>query len=256
MRETRAENGANGGDGAYDVAVVGYGSTGVTAANLLGAMGLGVGGSSPTRAQLNVGYEGRTYEDRWVVVDTKMLKPWPDHDRLRFRCDPARPAVGCPTPLGHHRWEFPILPGDDETYLTIDEAIHAMVGRYGIGRDGIEILRATRRSPNGRCSSAGSSPNGGVRSPGCATPCFRSWAACRAWPSGCRTPTGSPSPATAPDSRPVPAPAPPAAISRSPGSPHPTGHAYVYATASTGALLPPPPPGFVPAPHPAAGTMR
>ncbi|WP_258544048.1 bifunctional 3-(3-hydroxy-phenyl)propionate/3-hydroxycinnamic acid hydroxylase [Streptomyces ipomoeae] len=101
------------------------------------------GGSSLTRAQLNVGYEGRTYEDRWVVVDTKMLKPWPDHDRLRFRCDPARPAVDCPTPLGHHRWEFPILPGDDERHLTTDEAIYAMVSRYGIGRDRIEILRAT-----------------------------------------------------------------------------------------------------------------
>ncbi|MFE4575443.1 bifunctional 3-(3-hydroxy-phenyl)propionate/3-hydroxycinnamic acid hydroxylase [Streptomyces chartreusis] len=101
------------------------------------------GGSSLTRAQLNVGYEGRTYEDRWVVIDTKMLKPWPDHDRLRFRCDPARPAVDCPTPLGHHRWEFPILPGDDERHLTTDEAIHAMVSRYGIGPDQIEILRAT-----------------------------------------------------------------------------------------------------------------
>ncbi|MFJ9704985.1 bifunctional 3-(3-hydroxy-phenyl)propionate/3-hydroxycinnamic acid hydroxylase [Streptomyces sp. NPDC101234] len=101
------------------------------------------GGSSLTRAQLNVGYEGRTYEDRWVVVDTEMLKPWPDHDRLRFRCDAARPAVDCPTPLGHHRWEFPILPGDDEKYLTTDDAIHAMVSRYGIGRDRIRILRAT-----------------------------------------------------------------------------------------------------------------
>lgn len=101
------------------------------------------GGSSLTRAQLNVGYEGRTYEDRWVVIDTRMLKPWPDHDRLRFRCDPARPAVDCPTPLGHHRWEFPILPGDDERHLTTDEAIHAMVSRYGIGPDQIEILRAT-----------------------------------------------------------------------------------------------------------------
>ncbi|GHG90399.1 bifunctional 3-(3-hydroxy-phenyl)propionate/3-hydroxycinnamic acid hydroxylase [Streptomyces lanatus] len=101
------------------------------------------GGSSLTRAQLNVGYEGRTYEDRWVVVDTRMIEPWPDHDRLRFRCDPARPAVDCPTPLGHHRWEFPILPGDDETYLTTDDAIHSMVARYGIGPDQIEILRAT-----------------------------------------------------------------------------------------------------------------
>ncbi|MFE2416353.1 bifunctional 3-(3-hydroxy-phenyl)propionate/3-hydroxycinnamic acid hydroxylase [Streptomyces hokutonensis] len=101
------------------------------------------GGSSLTRAQLNIGYEGRTYEDRWVVIDTEMLEPWPDHDRLRFRCDPARPAVDCPTPLGHHRWEFPILPGDDEQYLVTDDAIHAMVSRYGIGRDQIKILRAT-----------------------------------------------------------------------------------------------------------------
>ncbi|MER7922321.1 bifunctional 3-(3-hydroxy-phenyl)propionate/3-hydroxycinnamic acid hydroxylase [Streptomyces sp. NPDC096057] len=101
------------------------------------------GGSSLTRAQLNIGYEGRTYEDRWVVIDTEMLKPWPDHDRLRFRCDPNRPAVDCPTPLGHHRWEFPILPGDDENYLTTHDAIYKMVSRYGIGRDQIKILRAT-----------------------------------------------------------------------------------------------------------------
>ncbi|MFJ1805678.1 MULTISPECIES: FAD-dependent monooxygenase [unclassified Streptomyces] len=101
------------------------------------------GGSSLTRAQLNIGYEGKTYEDRWVVIDTEMLRPWPDHDRLRFRCDPTRPAVDCPTPLGHHRWEFPILPGDDEQYLTTDDAIYAMVARYGIDRDQVKILRAT-----------------------------------------------------------------------------------------------------------------
>jgi 3-(3-hydroxy-phenyl)propionate hydroxylase len=101
------------------------------------------GGSSLTRAQLNVGYEGRTYEDRWVVIDTEMLRPWPGHDRLRFHCDPARPAVDCPTPLGHHRWEFPVLPGEDESELTTDEAVFALVARYGIGADSVRILRAT-----------------------------------------------------------------------------------------------------------------
>ncbi|MGW5134842.1 bifunctional 3-(3-hydroxy-phenyl)propionate/3-hydroxycinnamic acid hydroxylase [Streptomyces sp. NPDC004135] len=101
------------------------------------------GGSSLTRAQLNIGYEGKTYEDRWVVIDTKMLKPWPGHDKLRFHCDPARPAVDCPTPLGHHRWEFPILPGDDEQQLTTEEAVYQLVARYGISRDSIDVLRAT-----------------------------------------------------------------------------------------------------------------
>ena len=111
------------------------------------------GGSSLTRAQLNVGYEGRTFEDRWVVIDTRMLKPWPDHDRLRFRCDPARPAVDCPTPLGHHRWEFPILPGDDEQHLTTDDAVYELVSRYGIGRESIKVLRATVYSHHVRFAS-------------------------------------------------------------------------------------------------------
>ncbi|GAA3970937.1 bifunctional 3-(3-hydroxy-phenyl)propionate/3-hydroxycinnamic acid hydroxylase [Actinomadura viridis] len=101
------------------------------------------GGSSLVRAQLNIGYEGRTYADGWVVIDTEMLKPWPGHDRLRFHCDPARPAVDCPTPLGHHRWEFPILPGEDADRLTTDEAVYELVARHGIAEDGVRILRAT-----------------------------------------------------------------------------------------------------------------
>ncbi|MEU5893905.1 bifunctional 3-(3-hydroxy-phenyl)propionate/3-hydroxycinnamic acid hydroxylase [Streptomyces sp. NPDC047461] len=111
------------------------------------------GGSSLTRAQLNIGYEGKTYEDRWVVIDTKMLKPWPDHDKLRFHCDPARPAVDCPTPLGHHRWEFPILPGDDEKQLTTEEAVYRLVARYGVSRDSVEVLRATVYSHHVRFAS-------------------------------------------------------------------------------------------------------
>ncbi|MYS32953.1 3-(3-hydroxy-phenyl)propionate hydroxylase [Streptomyces sp. KhCrAH-43] len=111
------------------------------------------GGSSLTRAQLNIGYEGRTYEDRWVVIDTKMLKPWPDHDKLRFHCDPARPAVDCPTPLGHHRYEFPLLPGDDEEHLVTEDAVYRLISRYGIGRDSIEVLRATVYSHHVRFAS-------------------------------------------------------------------------------------------------------
>ncbi|MDJ0853118.1 MAG: FAD-dependent monooxygenase, partial [Myxococcota bacterium] len=37
------------------------------------------GGASPTRGLLGVGFEGRTYEDRWVVIDTKMKKTWPNY---------------------------------------------------------------------------------------------------------------------------------------------------------------------------------
>lgn len=111
------------------------------------------GGSSLTRAQLNIGYEGRTYEDRWVVIDTRMLKPWPGHDRLRFHCDPARPSVDCPTPLGHHRWEFPVLPGEDETHLVSHAAIWELLSRYGISAENVEILRSTVYSHHVRFAS-------------------------------------------------------------------------------------------------------
>jgi 3-(3-hydroxy-phenyl)propionate hydroxylase len=100
------------------------------------------GGSSPIRAQLGVGFEGRTYEDRWVVIDTKVVNEWPTHDRLRFHCDPARPAVDCPTPLGHHRWEFPVLPGEDEKELVTDAAVWRLLNKQGITENQVRILRA------------------------------------------------------------------------------------------------------------------
>lgn len=100
------------------------------------------GGSSATRAQLGVGFEGRTYEDRWVVIDTKVLREWPDVDRLRFHCNPDRPAVDCPTPLGHHRWEFPVLPGDDPDELVTEPAIRRLLRAQGIGPEQVEVLRA------------------------------------------------------------------------------------------------------------------
>ncbi|MHC1558285.1 bifunctional 3-(3-hydroxy-phenyl)propionate/3-hydroxycinnamic acid hydroxylase MhpA [Actinomycetospora sp. C-140] len=111
------------------------------------------GGSSPTRAQLAVGFEGRTYEDRWLVVDTKVEQTWPEHDRLRFHCDPQRPAVDCPTPLGHHRWEFPVLPGEDETELASEASVWRLLGRHGIAAEHVTVLRAVVYSHHVRFAS-------------------------------------------------------------------------------------------------------
>jgi 3-(3-hydroxy-phenyl)propionate hydroxylase len=100
------------------------------------------GGSSPIRTRLNVGFIGRTYEDKWVVIDTKVHRGWDSVDRLRFHCDPARPAVDCPTPMGHHRWEFPVLPGEDEQALVSHEYIWQLLRRHGRTPEDLEILRA------------------------------------------------------------------------------------------------------------------
>ena len=58
------------------------------------------GGSSAIRGQLGIGFGGRTFSERWIVIDTKVIREWPGHDRLRFHCNPARPTVDCPTRWG------------------------------------------------------------------------------------------------------------------------------------------------------------
>jgi 3-(3-hydroxy-phenyl)propionate hydroxylase len=99
------------------------------------------GGSSPIRTQLSIGFEGRTYEDPWLVIDANVKKEWPEVDRLRFHCDPERPAVDCPTPLGHHRWEFPVLPGEDRDELKSEASVWRLLARYGITDEHVEVLR-------------------------------------------------------------------------------------------------------------------
>ncbi|WKG05405.1 bifunctional 3-(3-hydroxy-phenyl)propionate/3-hydroxycinnamic acid hydroxylase [Mycolicibacterium sp. HK-90] len=100
------------------------------------------GGASPTRGQLGIGYAGNTYAERWVVIDTKVLSEWDGHDRLRFHCNPDRPTVDCPTPLGHHRWEYPARAGEDEQKLVSEREIWKVLQDQGISSENVEILRA------------------------------------------------------------------------------------------------------------------
>lgn len=98
------------------------------------------GGSSAIRAQLGVGFSGRTYAERWIVIDTKVIEEWPGHDRLRFHCNPERPTVDCPTPLGHHRWEFPVRDEEDERDLLNEAEIWKVLRGQGISEKNVAIL--------------------------------------------------------------------------------------------------------------------
>lgn len=98
------------------------------------------GGSSSVRGQLGIGFSGKTFSERWIVIDTKVTKEWPGHDRLRFHCNPTRPTVDCPTPLGHHRWEFPVRDEEDEKDLLTEEAIWKVITEQGVGKDNVQII--------------------------------------------------------------------------------------------------------------------
>ncbi|AQT81001.1 FAD-binding monooxygenase [Mycolicibacterium litorale] len=98
------------------------------------------GGSSAIRGQLGIGFSGRTYSERWIVIDTKVRQEWPGHNRLRFHCNPVRPTVDCPTPLGHHRWEFPVRDDENEKDLLHEEVIWKVLAGQGITKSHVDII--------------------------------------------------------------------------------------------------------------------
>src|SRR6478609_2211623 len=145
----------------YDVAVIGYGPTG---ANLLGHLGLKVlvverdpdvysraraisTDEEVMRVWQSIGLSERLQRDMLPdrplnFIDTEVLHEWDSHDRLRFHCNPTRPTVDCPTPLGHHRWEYPARTDEDEQSLLRRENIWKVLNDQGITSEHVEILRA------------------------------------------------------------------------------------------------------------------
>ena len=91
------------------------------------------GGRSTVRTSLGIEMEGRSFPQRWLVID---LRAHDGIDAFRhlpyfdFVCDPAMPTVSCPQPGGRHRFEF-MLADDDRTedFQTI-EAAHRLLARY------------------------------------------------------------------------------------------------------------------------------
>lgn len=67
----------------------------------------------------------KRYAQKWLVVDTVQ-----DQDKLvnvTFFCNPERPAVTVPAPKNRRRWEFMLLPGEDEKDLLPVEVIQKLI---------------------------------------------------------------------------------------------------------------------------------
>jgi len=96
------------------------------------------GGSSPIRTALGLGFEGETFTEKWVVVDT-LEDQFPD-DGIFFFCDPARPALTLPNAGGRRRWEFLVMPGDDEAEISSEAWVRARIAERR-GGEGFGIER-------------------------------------------------------------------------------------------------------------------
>ena len=65
------------------------------------------------------------YAQKWLVVDT--TQPEDTIDNITFFCNPTRPAVTVPAPHSRRRWEFMLLPGEDENDVLPVDVIQQLI---------------------------------------------------------------------------------------------------------------------------------
>ena len=97
------------------------------------------GARSPVRKALGVALDDLDFEEPWLVVDAEVEGPVsfppltgvPDGADLQrlsvMMCDPVRPATVVPGRGNHRRWEFMLLPGEDDAGMMRPERVAALV---------------------------------------------------------------------------------------------------------------------------------
>jgi len=100
------------------------------------------GGRSTVRRVAGIELIGSTAPQKWLVVD--VIDDDLDAPYSAVHCDPDRPVLVVPLPYGHRRFEFKLLPGDDEEALADpDRALRELIRpRYPAGSRP-RVLRST-----------------------------------------------------------------------------------------------------------------
>jgi 3-(3-hydroxy-phenyl)propionate hydroxylase len=111
------------------------------------------GSRSAVRKALGIRLDDLGFEEPWLVVDAEVDGPvrFPDLHGVPeaadlqklsvMMCDPKRPATVVPGRGNHRRWEFMLLPGEDDRAMMQPDAVAALVAPY---LDGVphRIVRA------------------------------------------------------------------------------------------------------------------
>ncbi len=112
------------------------------------------GARSVVRKQLGIALDDLDFEEPWLVVDAEVDGPvrFPDvwgvpaaadlQQLSVMMCDPQRPATIVPGRGSIRRWEFMLLPGENDEAMMRADAVAALLAPY---LDGVphRILRAT-----------------------------------------------------------------------------------------------------------------
>jgi 3-(3-hydroxy-phenyl)propionate hydroxylase len=111
------------------------------------------GANSFVRKTLGISLSDMGFHEPWLVVDAEVDGPisFPAFSGVRagadlqhlsvMLCDPQRPATLVPGRDNHRRWEFMLLPREDETAMTQPECVKALLAPY-VGDRPHKIIRA------------------------------------------------------------------------------------------------------------------
>ena len=100
------------------------------------------GSRSAVRKALGIALDDLNFEEPWLVVDAQVDGPvafpdlWgvPEDADLQslsvMMCDPRRPATIVPGRGNHRRWEFMLLPGEDDRAMMEPQTVAALVQPY------------------------------------------------------------------------------------------------------------------------------
>ncbi|NML05880.1 bifunctional 3-(3-hydroxy-phenyl)propionate/3-hydroxycinnamic acid hydroxylase [Sphingomonas sp. G-3-2-10] len=115
------------------------------------------GARSTVRKALGVALDDLDFEEPWLVVDAEVDGPvrfpaFPgvpqgaDLQRLSVMlCDPQRPATIVPGRGNHRRWEFMLLPGEDDQAMMAPDRVAALVEPWLTGTPHRIVRAATYR---------------------------------------------------------------------------------------------------------------
>lgn len=97
------------------------------------------GGASQTREQLGIKLVGDTLPVRWVVIDCRVKRWWPNRHMLTFWSDKKRPVVDIALSMGNHRWEFPLNPDESDADFQSHEQLWTLLNSLGVTENEVEI---------------------------------------------------------------------------------------------------------------------
>ena len=97
------------------------------------------GGSSTTRERLGIQMLGDTLDVRWVVIDGKVKRWWPNRHVLTFWSDKQRPVVDIALGRDNHRWEIPLNPGETDADFDTQDKVWPLLESIGVSREDVDI---------------------------------------------------------------------------------------------------------------------